>query len=239
MESTYQKTVGEIVANDYRTAAVFGKYGIDFCCKGNISVDEACEKKNLPTENIMREIKKIQTATDENLVDYKNWPLDQLIAHIETKHHTYVTERTPILLAYLEKLCQVHGVRHPELFDIHRLFKASAGDLAQHMKKEELILFPRIRKLIDGGQVAENLITPGMIHQPVAIMMDEHDAEGTRFSTIAELTNHYQVPADGCSTYRATFGLLKEFEEDLHKHIHLENNILFPRAIEMEKELMN
>jgi regulator of cell morphogenesis and NO signaling len=144
-------------------------------------------------------------------------------------------------MRFLEKLCSVHGPRHPELLEVNRLFCESAAELAMHMKKEELILFPRIRKMTAAatGTLQENAITPGMVQGPIAVMMEEHEHEGDRFSKIDALTGHYQPPADACNTYKATYALLQEFENDLHLHIHLENNILFPKAVEMEKELMN
>jgi regulator of cell morphogenesis and NO signaling len=150
-----------------------------------------------------------------------------------------VEEKLPILKQYLHKLCQVHGERHPELFEINEEFSQSAGELAAHMKKEEFILFPHIRKMVMTRKDKTQLDVPnfGTVQNPVQMMMDEHTTEGDRFEKIAMLSNKYTPPADGCNTYRVTYALLNEFEEDLHLHIHLENNILFPKAIEMEREL--
>lgn len=241
MDIHYQKTVGEVVAQDYRAAAIFEKYGIDFCCKGNIPIDEACERKHVYTEDVMRELKLLLTGSESNSVDYASWSPAFLADFIQQKHHSYVTEKTPILMRFLDKLCSVHGQRHPELLEVNRLFSESASELAMHMKKEELVLFPRIRKIaaVTPEDMHDNAITPGMIKSPIAVMMEEHEHEGDRFKMIDTLTNHYQPPADACNTYKATYALLQEFENDLHLHIHLENNILFPKAIEMEKELMN
>jgi regulator of cell morphogenesis and NO signaling len=123
------------------------------------------------------------------------------------------------------------------LFEINRLFLESAQDLGAHMKKEELILFPFIRKMVAAKRSGEVLVQPhfGTVENPVAMMKDEHEAEGDRFEKISELTNGYQFPVDACGTYQVTFRMLEDFENDLHKHIHLENNILFPKAIELEK----
>jgi regulator of cell morphogenesis and NO signaling len=144
-------------------------------------------------------------------------------------------------LQFLDKLCKVHGDRHPELFRIHELFVGCAQELAQHMKKEELMLFPFIRKMVDASITGRPLDQPhfGTVQNPVAMMMHEHDGEGERFREIASLTDNYNPPADACNTYRVTFAMLKEFEEDLHKHIHLENNILFPASVELEKKIMS
>lgn len=132
----------------------------------------------------------------------------------------------------------MHGAKHPELLLINELFKGCAGELAQHMKKEELILFPFIKKLVHATLSDELIELPHFetIQNPIAMMMHEHDAEGVRFRKIAELSNNYTPPADGCNTYKVTFAMLEEFEQDLHKHIHLENNILFPKAAKLEKD---
>jgi len=170
-------------------------------------------------------------------IDFKSWPLDLLADYIEKTHHRYVEEKIPVLLQFLDKLNKVHGERHPELFEINELFKGCAGELTQHMKKEELILFPFIKNMVKASINHQFIQEPsfGTVENPIAMMMEEHDAEGERFRKIVLLTNNYTVPSDACSTYRVTFAMLQEFEQDLHKHIHLENNILFPKAMALEK----
>ena len=231
--------IGELVAKDYRTASVFKKYGIDFCCQGNRTIDEACQKKNIDSKSVVNDLDAIIQAQGENATDYKSWPLDLLADYIEKKHHRYVVEKTAEILPYLDKICRVHGDRHPELFEINEHFNKTAGELAMHMKKEELILFPFVRKLAQAKQEGSNVIAPpfGTVQNPIEAMMQEHTNEGDRFRKIEELSNNYTPPQDACNTYGVTLGLLKEFEQDLHLHIHLENNILFPKAIELEKEL--
>ena len=238
METLERTTIGEYVAKDFRTAAVFSKYGIDFCCKGNRTIDEACEKKDVDTNTIMDEINTVLATKNDNSIDFKSWPLDLLADYIEKTHHRYVEEKTNVILPFLAKLCKVHGASHPELFEINQLFIGCAGELAQHMKKEELILFPFIKKMVKASLTDELIEQPhfGTVANPIAMMMNEHDAEGERFRKIALLTNDYTPPADACNTYRVTFAMLAEFEEDLHKHIHLENNILFPAAAVLEKK---
>ena len=228
-----------MVAKDYRTASVFKKYGIDFCCQGNRTIDEACQKKNIDSKSVVNDLDAIIQAQGENTTDYKSWPLDLLADYIEKKHHRYVEEKTAEILPYLDKICRVHGERHPELFEINEHFNKTAGELAMHMKKEELILFPFVRKLAQAKQEGSNVIAPpfGTVQNPIEAIMQEHTNEGDRFRKIEELSNNYTPPQDACNTYGVTLGLLKEFEQDLHLHIHLENNILFPKAIELEKEL--
>lgn len=238
METLEQITIGEYVAKDFRTAALFSKYGIDFCCNGNRSIEEACQKKAVTADILLQEIETVLSSKSDSGIDYNAWPIDLLADYIEKKHHRYVSEKTPILLQFLDKLSRVHGAKHPELLLINELFKGCAGELAQHMKKEELILFPFIKKMVHATLSDELIELPHFetIQNPIAMMMHEHDAEGVRFRKIAELSNNYTPPADGCNTYKVTFAMLEEFEQDLHKHIHLENNILFPKAAKLEKD---
>jgi regulator of cell morphogenesis and NO signaling len=237
MEITKSLSVGSFVANDYRTASVFQKHGIDFCCKGGKTIDEVCESKKIDPDKLLSELAGISQQQDNEVSDFKSWPLDLLADYIEKKHHRYIEKTTPSLQAFLDKLCKVHGSAHPELFEIKNEFNASAGELAAHMKKEELILFPFIRKMVAPKNGNEKFIKPGFgtVRNLIQMMMNEHDIEGERFRKITKLTKNYNPPSDACSTYKVTFALLKEFESDLHMHIHLENNILFPKSIELEK----
>jgi regulator of cell morphogenesis and NO signaling len=233
------QVIGELVAQDYRTASVFKKYGIDFCCQGNRTIEDACEKKNIDAKLVLGDLEEVSKEQGNNAANFKSWPLDLLADYIEKKHHRYVETKILEIKPYLEKICRVHGQRHPELFEIQEQFNASAGELAAHMKKEEFILFPFVRKMAKAKQEGLRVDAPrfGTVQNPVQMMMEEHSTEGERFGKIEELSKHYTPPADACNTYKVTFALLKEFEEDLHLHIHLENNILFPKAISLEKEL--
>jgi len=240
MGTTDEMTIGEMVAKDYRAATVFEKFGIDFCCKGNRTLEEATEKKKIDVDAVRDALQLVLNRPNEENMDFNFWPLDLLADYIEKKHHRYVEERIPLLLQYLNKLCKVHGDVHPELFEINRLFNETAGELTSHMKKEELILFPYIRKMLKkqkDGTAVLNAPHFGTVKNPIKMMMDEHENEGERFEKIASLTGKYNPPADACNTYRVTYALLDEFEKDLHKHIHLENNILFPKAILHEEQL--
>ncbi len=233
METIEQRTIGEIVAENYRAATVFKKYKIDFCCNGGRSIEEACRTKDISIWELTKELDEAMKAGNNSAIDYHSWPLDLLADYIEKKHHRYVESRIPEIKPFLEKLCRVHGDRHPELLEIYRHFSDSADELTKHMKKEELVLFPLIRKMVAGTPHDSGV---GTVKNPIAMMMHEHDMEGERFRKIAELSNDYTPPADGCNTYRVTFALLQEFENDLHLHIHLENNILFPKAIALEEK---
>jgi len=236
MNITKKTTVGELVAQDYRTASVFKKNKIDFCCNGGRSIEEACEKKQLESNHLIEQLKQVTAEKKDSSVDYNSWPLDLLADYIEKKHHRYVEAKTLEIMPFLDKVMRVHGGRHPELLEVGKLFKESAGELAMHMKKEEFILFPYIRKMVQAQQTGTAVHAPfGSVQNPIQTMMHEHDSEGERFGKIASLTDNYTPPADACNTYRVTFSLLKEFEEDLNLHIHLENNILFPKSIALEE----
>jgi len=240
MENLKSQSIGKFVADDFRTASVFQNYGIDFCCRGGKTINEVCESKNISADELLTKLNEVSQQPGNSNADYNNWDLDLLADHIEKKHHRYVDKTIPVLQQFLEKLCKVHGERHPELFEINELFNECAGELTMHMKKEELMLFPYIRKIALMNNDNSSYQQPpfGTVQNPIKAMMSEHAAEGDRFAKIAELTSQYTPPADGCTTYRVAFEMLNEFEKDLHLHIHLENNILFPKSITLENELL-
>ncbi|MBK6901965.1 MAG: iron-sulfur cluster repair di-iron protein [Saprospirales bacterium] len=239
MISLIDQTVGSIVAQNYKAAEVFDKYSIDFCCQGRTTLDEACRKKNVDVSQLRAELEMALKEPGNQTIDFASWAPDLLCDYIEKNHHRYVLEAIPALDQYLEKVTRVHGERHPELSEVYRLFSEAAQELLHHMKKEELILFPAIRKMVV-NRLSGNAFSPppfGSIQNPIQMMEQEHEFAGSHFQRIAELTGQYNPPADGCTTYRVSFAKLQEFEQDLHRHVHLENNILFPKAIEMEREL--
>lgn len=243
METLTEKTIGQFVAGNYKTAAVFKKHKIDFCCNGNRTIAQACEQQKLNQDAIESELHAVltQSAQQDESINYKFWPLDLLVDYIEKKHHRYVREQIPVLNQYLTKLCKVHGPNHPELFEVKELFDGCGEELTSHMQKEENILFPAIKALVEAQSSSESLkqFGFGTVKNPIQMMMHEHDTEGSRFRKISELTDTYTPPADACGTYKVAFALLKEFEEDLQLHIHIENNIIFPKAIKLETELNN
>lgn len=250
MKVNINSIIGEIVAQDYKSATLFKKYNIDFCCNGNRSIAKALEGSGIDPQTLVEELETNNYQSANDVVastNYKEWPLDLLTDYIEKKHHRYVRRQIKVIEPFLERIVTVHGSRHPELAKVQELFRGSAAELTAHMQKEEQVLFPFIRELVEledqyDSNGAQNPIKEshfGSVKNPIAQMMVEHDKEGERFRQISALTGGYTVPEDGCNTYVVTFAALKEFEEDLHLHIHLENNILFPKAIELEKKFSN
>ena len=237
MKITKENNIGQLVADDYRMASVFQKHNIDFCCNGNRTIEEACTENNLNADNLILDLDAILLDESNKNLDYDTWPIDFLAQYIEQKHHKYVEAQIPVLKGYLKKIIAAHGNRHKELHDILDFFEGTASDLTLHMKKEELMLFPQVRKMFKSHKEGAEIVLPpfGSFENPIGAMMKEHTDEGERFRQIRALSNNYTPPADGCNTYKVTFKLLEEFEKDLHLHIHLENNILFPKAIDLEK----
>jgi regulator of cell morphogenesis and NO signaling len=239
MDINNQSIIGKIVAENYKAASIFKKYRIDFCCNGNRTIADASRDKNLNEDMLIEELRSELTKKETGEIDFKAFPLDLLADYIEKTHHRYIESKIPEITPYLNKIVRVHGEHHPELAIVEKLFLESAGDLSAHLKKEELMLFPYIRHSVKvqlaGSKLPEDKrgTATAMINQ----MEHEHEAEGDRFRTISELTDYFTPPEDACNTYRVTLSLLKEFEEDLHRHIHLENNILFPKSIALEETL--
>ena len=238
MNTTVTQTIGEIVAKDFRAASVFSKYKIDFCCKGDRTIEEVCEKKSINVDELNEKLQEAMTDQNEN-IDYNSWPLDLLADYVEKTHHRYIREKSPSLFQFLNKVQKVHGERHPELYEIFNLFSQSVEDLENHLQKEERILFPFIRKMVEAKNSGQPLEPAhfGSVENPIEMMKDDHSVEGERFRKIAELTQGYTPPQEACNTYKVSFAMLDEFEQNLHKHIHLENNILFPKAIKMEESM--
>lgn len=216
------KTVAELVTENLANADVFKKYGIDFCCGGGVSVAEACRKKKAPLDTVLHELwlTGLQKRTSS---DYKNWDPLFLIDYIENVHHHYVKQSLPVLLSYAQKVNKVHGHHYQAMGDIQKNIVMLAQELEVHLQKEEKILFPRLRELFRHQ-------TPAQIEMPIQVMMQEHEDAGEILRTLRNLSNNYQAPNWACNTFRALFAKLEEFENDLHVHIHLENNILFPAA---------
>jgi len=240
MNITKEKTVAAVVTENIKASHIFKKYNIDFCCGGGISIEKVCEKKGLDPDMVIEELQNLLVISEDSN-NYNSWDLAFLADYIVNVHHKYVTESIPILLTYAAKVSSVHGHHYTEVLEIDRLFQEVAKELSGHMKKEELILFPYIKQLSKAEKEETTPPTPhfGTVENPIHMMEGEHEEVGTIFKEIAQLSNNYTPPEGACNTFKALYDKLNEFEQDLHKHIHLENNILHPKSIKLEKKLKN
>ena len=239
MKNLHSLTLAQIVNSNHKAATIFEKYHLDFCCKGKRLLEVACSEQQLALSQVEEELRNVFAKQEKELIDFDKMNLTQLCDYILQTHHAYVKNEMPQIYAYLQKVSSKHGERHPEFYKIFQIFIAVKEEMVGHMKKEELILFPRIKeleKLVDyeNGQLQLNI---GYLQSPITVMEHEHDHAGDQMNDIRILSNDYTPPADACTTYRLSFAALKAFEFDLHQHVHLENNILFPKAIEKFKEL--
>ncbi len=232
-------TLSQIVGSNFKAAAVFEKYNLDFCCGGNIPVSEACNKRGLDSTVIFNELQSLGNKNPETN-KFQDWSLDFMIDYIVNNHHAYVTKMIPVLTSHTQKIATVHGKNHPELLEVANNFEKVYKDLKQHMMKEEQILFPFIKQLVNAKRKGGNTEAPyfGTVKNPIRMMEAEHQAAGDEMYEIRNLTDNYFVPDDACATYTVTMQELKEFEEDLHKHVYLENYILFPKSVTLEAELL-
>ncbi len=230
-----ERTVGQLVAEQPARARVFEKLGIDYCCGGRKSLVEAAGEKGLPVQVLLAEL---ESADRPAAVDERNWSdatLTELADHIEATHHAYLRRELPRIQGLLVKIADVHGRNYPFLAEVRDTFLEMEAELQSHMMKEEQILFPMCRALDSGGVPAETHC--GSVANPIRVMFMEHDSAGSALARMHKLTDGYSTPADVCNTYRATMEALSSLEADLHQHIHKENNIMFPKAIERESQL--
>lgn len=224
------KSIAALVTEDFRRAAIFKKHNIDFCCGGKKKLAEVCEQKSIESEKIIAEIQQLNTAN--KIDEWDSWSLSRLIDYIIDKHHAYVLEQMPIIHAFLAKVAKVHGHAYPEVVGSLQLFESIMRELENHMMKEENVLFPYIKQLEEGQTTSSPF---GSVENPIRMMEFEHEEAGDIMKHIAKNTNNYTPPEGACNTFKAAYYQLMEFEKDLHQHIHLENNILFPKAIELEQ----
>lgn len=231
------KTLAQIVNENHQTAAVFEKYGLDFCCKGKRSLQTACDEKQLSSTEIAEELTSIINMHVKPVVDFDMMSLKDLANYIVSTHHAYVKQEAPQILAYLHKIASKHGERHDELYQVFEAFDKLKAEMDDHMRKEELVLFPRIVGLETFQEQYDSGVSIEYIQSPVSVMEHEHEDAGTLLEVLRQLTNNYQPPADACTTYRLAFAALKSFETDLHQHIHLENNILFPKSLQLFRKV--
>ena len=230
-------TIGDIVAEDYRKAKVFKHYGIDFCCGGGKTLHHVAEQKSLDLTTIISSLEAIDhLKINDTTQEYNSWGLEKLIDHIIDQHHAYTRETIDQILPLIAKVSKVHGEWRPELNKINQHFIELANELTMHMMKEENVLFPYILKLTNREKVPSMF---GSVQNPIRNMELEHDLAGDLIQKIESLSNQYKIPEGACNSYTVVYKLLKEFQDDLTQHIHLENNILFPKAIQIELELIN
>ncbi len=241
MDSLLERHVKDLVTEDHRTAAVFEKYSIDFCCGGKKSLQAACAERGIDAAPVLQDLQELSVRTVDESSAFAKWELDALADHIIARHHDYVREAIPVLLAHTQKIAQVHGKNHPELPSVAARFQEVAQELAGHMMKEERMLFPYIKSLAAVARGKASFTPPpfGTIHNPIRMMEAEHQTAGDSLYAIREATGGYAAPPDACTTYQVTLKELREFEEDLHQHVHLENNILFPKSIDLEAGLLS
>ena len=220
-------TVGEIVAIDYRAAEVFKEAGIDFCCGGKKSIDETCAEKGIDKDELIRKLQVLESTANTSTHNFMEWEPGFLCDYIVNTHHKYVLKTLPDLVSYTEKIASVHGKGHPELEEVAILFSKINKELLQHLKNEEEVLFPSIKEvLVSGSKKAK-----ADIISEITRLSGEHEFAGGAMDRINVITSGYKVPSDGCNTYHVAFKLLSQFEDDLHTHVHLENNILYPKAL--------
>jgi regulator of cell morphogenesis and NO signaling len=237
-EGPCEETLGALAARDLRKAQVFKAYGLDFCCGGKKTVKEACAEKGLDVTQVEQALQAADKLSSLRPLPYDDWSLDFLADYIVNTHHSYVRKTLPEIMAYAGKVMKVHGGQHPELVTIHYLVQQIDAELTDHLKKEELVLFPVIRQLV----VAKSNTSPSEgtcippVQNTISLMEAEHEIAGKNLAAIRELSENYSLPEDACASYSLLYRMLQEFEEDLHLHIHLENNILFPKALETEKQ---
>ncbi len=238
MTATIETTVGEIVASDFRAAAVLHKFGIDFCCGGGATLSDACRKQNVSAGDVLQALTTACAAPDGTTPRFNTWDVQTLVSYIVSNHHSYVREALPTIQAHARKLASVHGENHPELIEVTALVDAVYDEMTSHMMKEEHVLFPFINALGAAAQRGTPAPVPpfGRVSNPIRMMEQEHESAGAAMARIRELTGGYVPPADGCTTYRITLKELEAFENDLHAHVHLENNILFPKAKQLAGE---
>ncbi len=241
MEITQNSTVGELTARHYGVSSVFKKYGINYSCKGKLTLKESDTDSNI--QALIAELNAFFGQLKEGeeyatIPDYNSWELDKLAQHIQSTHHKYVEEQVKVIIPILEELASTQTEKSPNFEQVVQVFKASAGELSVHMKKEELMLFPKIKKMVEASQSNQSLDERlRMVKGPIQMLIHDHDGEVERMEQIAKWTNQYTAENDSDEKLKRLYQLLHEFEEDLLLHLHLENNILFPKAVQLQEEL--
>ncbi|HEY8689553.1 MAG TPA: iron-sulfur cluster repair di-iron protein [Chitinophagaceae bacterium] len=238
MDQLISKTLSEIVNEQFQTASVFEKYNLDYCCNGKRSLRQACEDDNVPVDKIVEDIKNVYSQKS-NALDFNSIKLYQLLEYIVYTHHSYIKKEMPQILSYLEKVSTKHGKRHNELYKIAEVFVDLCNELTHHMNSEEKILFPRIKQLEQNGfePISFDINHYQYLELPIIDLEDDDEDADNIMAEIRRLTNNYTPPANACTSFKLLYSGLRAFEIDLHQYVHLENNILFPKALILEKEI--
>jgi regulator of cell morphogenesis and NO signaling len=231
MTNIKERMIGQVVADDYHTAQVFNQFNIDFCCGGDKTIEEACNSEGIKTEDVVSALENIDEK-DNKEDRFDHWELGFLTDYIAQTHHAFTRKKIPEISAYGETVAKVHGSTHEELYEIYEEFLTLAEEMTGHMQEEEDQLFPYIKKLTAGKQ-HEGDKKVNHYAEMFTMMQHEHDEAGDSLRKIRQLSHGFALPDDACPTYQAYFKNLEEFEQDMHKHVHLENNILFPKAIKL------
>jgi len=239
MISMATRTLGELAVEISGATRVFEHLGIDYCCGGTRSLAQACAAAGIPLDNVKNSLELAMVSEGQSAVpDFRTTTLTELISYIVEKHHRFTKSEIARLPALMDKVIGVHGRNHPELCTIRSLFKSLSSELEPHMMKEERVLFPFIMQMEQ--TVNEKTVTAkpafGTVRNPIQMMMLEHEGAGYLLKHMRMASSDYAIPSEACISYQTLYQALDAFEADLHHHIHLENNILFPRALEMETE---
>ena len=230
------RSVASIVINNFAAARIFKYYGIDFCCGGTITLGDACRMAGADTYAVLAALEGI-TEDAPVSIPFDTWPTDLIVDYVLKRHHRNIRTKGPELLADIERLAHSHGERHPELIQLRDLFADSLESLESHLQKEEQILFPYCLQLFESSQrgLKHEKMHCGTVANPIRQMLREHNDEGTRYKFIRNIMNDFVAPDDACPTYRLMLNDLEQFMDGLFEHIHLENNILFPRFAKLER----
>lgn len=237
MKITLEQTVGQIVAGNPATARVFERHRIDYCCQGKVPLSVACERRGLSHRDILEELAVCALVTPaDRQKDWTAAPLPELVSHIVDTHHAYLREELPRIQALADRVAKVHGDHAPEVLAIQATFFGLREELESHMEKEEHILFPWVDRL-HGGQLTP-LGPQATVANPIQCMEKEHEDAGKALEELRRLSNDFKPPMDACNTWRVLYTSLRALEKDMHIHVHKENSILFPRALQLENSLL-
>ncbi len=237
MKNLEKETLANIALSNHAVIPVFEKYGLDFCCRGKKTLADACSEKNLSVTNIVNELEGLD-GNSHSILPFTEMNADELISYITIHHHFYVKNSVTTILSHIEKVVIKHGDKYPHMNEVYRLFQAVIDDLLPHMEKEEQILFPRIKQLVASFNSGEYSTNDSMLLTiPIQVLEAEHDHAGQLLFKIREITNEYTHPEDACTTHKVCLDELNYFEKDLHQHVHLENNLLFPMVLKLAEEM--